>query len=91
MTPRARGRRLADLRTTTEALRPEMFMADSFVIPTYVADALRVWHAAAIEYDPLNPSTVASERAVAAWRSFEGACLNWEAVGRANKKQRGPT
>lgn len=54
------------------------------IVPEQVTAALLVWHNAAVQFDPNNPSESVSLRSRAAWLDFENECLKWEQEERAH-------
>ena len=61
-------------------------LVNQVLIPEQVTEALKIWHAAAIKFDPSFHSDEASARARAAWTAFEEECLKWERSARAAKR-----
>jgi hypothetical protein len=64
-------------------------------IPVFVTEALVAWHKLAIHVAPTASAESESSRsAVAAWKEFENACIQWQRAGHAVVEQRiarGPT
>lgn len=60
-------------------------IAASNDVPAYVRDALRAWHALAVQADPDDRGHDFCQMARTAWKNVELACLRWERDGRARR------